>query len=260
MLTSTDGNMYVQVQRHVESLLRRACEDKHYSFEDNLALLRVTPEGETDWTVFQQIHAQGDGAFVAQPRVFAGETIADGSGGVLAAWTYVWPDPKIHTEARVSRIGPSGQRDFRLPMALWDKGLDSSFAANVVLGEGNSVYAINEQFLLRLDINSGEVNWVRHPPTGVVKLDHATVGGGVLVSNAGRLDYFDAQGDGGPIPWTTEVGNPEDIGLIQTDPFEKKPVEALQLRELQFRDGENIIAVEDSAPYGRGSLLYIKAK
>ena len=259
MLTSSDGNMYVQVETHVESLLIKACEERHYSFDDNLALLRVTPEGESDWKVFERTHAEGDGAFVAQPRVLAGETIPDGFGGVLAAWTYIWPDLKIHTEARVSRIGPSGQRDFTLPMPYWDKGLDSSFALNMLLGEGNFLYAINGDLLLRLDTKSGKLNWVRHPPTGQVKLHHSTAGGGVLVSNAGRLDYFDAQGDGAPIPWTIEVSNKEDIGLVQADPLEKKPVEALQLRQLQFRDGGNFIAVEDSAPYGRGTLVYVKA-
>jgi hypothetical protein len=44
---------------------------------------------------------------------------------------------------------------------------------------------------------------VRHLPTGEVKLDHATAGGGgLLVSNAGRFVYFDTQGNGVPIAWT----------------------------------------------------------
>jgi hypothetical protein len=104
------------------------------------------------------------------------------------------------------------------------------------------------------------VNWVRHPPSGEVKLDHATAGGGVLVSNAGRLAYFDAQGNGVPLAWTAQVSNPEDIGLVQTDPFEIKPVEPLQLREAQFCWAGNFIAVEDAAPYGRGTLVYFMAQ
>ena len=263
VFTSNDGNIYVQVETHVESLRVEACKNKQYLFDDSLALLSVTPESVTEWKTFQHIHADAEGGMVAQPRVFAGETIPDGYGGVLAAWTYVSPDTsggQIRSEARLSRIGPSGQRDFTLPMPYWIKGLNSPFDANMILGEGNFLYAINGPLLLRLDTESGEVNWVRHPPTGEVKLDHATAGGGLLVSNAGRFVYFDAQGNGVPIAWTAAVSNPEDIGLQQTDLFENKPVEPLQLREAQFGWMGNFIAVEDGIPYGRGALVYFIAQ
>jgi outer membrane protein assembly factor BamB len=263
VFTSNDSNIYVQVETHVESLLVEACKNKEYSFDDTLALLRVTPEGETDWRTFQHIHADGEGSMVAQPRVFAGESIPDGFGGVLAAWTFLSPDTsggQIRSEARLSRIGPSGQRDFTLPMPYWTKGLNSLFDANMILGEGNFLYAINGPQLLRLDTQAGEVNWVRHPPTGEVKLDHATVGGGLLVSNAGRLVYFDAQGNGVPIAWTVAVSNPENIGLVQTDLIEQTSIEPLQLRDVQFCWAGNFIAVEDGAPFGHGALLYFIAQ
>jgi outer membrane protein assembly factor BamB len=263
VFTSTDSNIYVQVETHVESLLVEACKNKRFSFDDTLALLRVTPEGETEWKTFQHIHADGDGSMVAQPRVFAGESIPDGFGGVLAAWTYLSPDNSggvIRSEARLSRIGPSGQRDFTLPMPYWTKGLNSLFDENMVLGDGNLLYAINGPQLLRFDTQAGETNWVRHPPTGEVKLDHSTAGGGVLVSNSGRLVYFDAQGNGVDIPWTVAVSNPEDIGLVQNDLFEHSTMEPLQLREARFCWAGNFIAVEDGAPYGRGALLYFIAQ
>jgi hypothetical protein len=63
-----------------------------------------------------------------------------------------------------------------------------------------------------------------------------------------------------PIAWTAVVSNPEDIGLQQTDPFENKPVEPLQLRDDQFCWMGNFIAVEDGIPYGRGALLYFIAQ
>jgi len=263
VFTSNDSNIYVQVETHVESLLVEACKNKKYSFDDTLAVLRVTPEGATDWKTFQHIHADGEGSMVAQPRAFAGESIPDGFGGVLAAWTFLSPDTsggQIRSEARLSRIGPSGQRDFTLPMPYWTKGLNSLFDANMILGEGNFLYAINGPQLLRLDTQAGEVNWVRHPPTGEVKLDHATGGGGLLVSNAGRLVYFDAQGNGVPIPWTVAVNNPEDIGLVQTDLIEQTSIEPLQLRDVQFCSAGNFIAVEDGAPFGHGALLYFIAQ
>jgi outer membrane protein assembly factor BamB len=263
VFTSNDSNIYVQVETHVESLLVEACKNKNYSFDDTLALLRVTPEGETDWRTFQHIHADGEGSMVAQPRAFAGESIPDGFGGVLAAWTFLSPDTsggQIRSEARLSRIGPSGQRDFTLPMPYWTKGLNSLFDTNMILGEGNFLYAINGPQLLRLDTQSGEVNWVRHPPTGEVKLDHATGGGGLLVSNAGRLVYFDAQGNGVPIAWTVAVSNPQDIGLVQSDLIEQTSIEPLQLRDVQFCWAGNFIAVEDGAPFGHGALLYFIAQ
>jgi outer membrane protein assembly factor BamB len=259
VFTSTDGNIYVQVETHVESLLVEACKNRRYSFDDTLALLQVTPEGETEWKTFQHIHADGDGSMVAQPRAFAGESIPDGFGGVLAAWTYVSPDNSggvIRSEARLSRIGPSGQRDFTLPMPYWTKGFNSLFDENMVLGDGNLLYAINGPQLLRFDTQAGETNWVRHPPTGEVKLDHSTAGGGVLVSNSGRLVYFDAKGNGVDIPWTVAVSNPEDIGLVQNDLFEHTTLEPLQLREVRFCWAGSFIAVEDGAPYGHGTLVY----
>jgi outer membrane protein assembly factor BamB len=263
VFTSNDSNIYIQVETHVESLLVEACKNKKYSFDDTLALLRVTPEGKTDWRTFQHIHADGEGSMVAQPRAFAGESIPDGFGGVLAAWTFLSPDTsggQMRSEARLSRIGPSGQRDFTLPMPYWTKGLNSLFDENMILGEGNFLYAINGPQLVRLNTQAGEVNWVRHPPTGEVKLGHATVGGGLLVSNAGRLVYFDAEGNGLPIPWTVAVSSPEDIGLAQTDLIEQTPMEPLQLRDVQFCWAGNFIAVEDGAPFGHGALLYFIAQ
>jgi hypothetical protein len=257
-MTSNDHNMYLQVETHVESILVEACKSKRYTFDDTLALLRVTPEGETDWKTFQHIHAEGDGDMVAQPRVFAGETIPDRFGGVLAAWTHISPDTsggKNRNEARLSRIGPSAQQDFTLPMQYWRGDLDSSFDENMVLGEGNFLYAINGPLLLRFDTQAGELNWVRHPPTGEVKLIFSMAGGGVLVSNAGRLDYFDAKGNGGPFPWTVAVSNPRDIGLVQADLFEHQPMDPLQLRDIQLYVAGEFVAVEDGAPYGLGRLL-----
>jgi hypothetical protein len=128
------------VETHVESLLVEGCKNKQYAFDDTIALLRVTPEGETDWKTFQHLHADNEGSMVAPPRVFAGESIPDGFGGVLAAWTYLSHDTsggQLRSEARLSRIGPSGQRDFTLSMLCWTKGINSLFDANMILGEVN---------------------------------------------------------------------------------------------------------------------------
>jgi outer membrane protein assembly factor BamB len=263
VFTSNDSNVYVQVETHVESVVLEGCTNKQYSFDDTLALLRVTPAGETEWKTLQHIHADGAGSMVAQPRMFAGETIPDGFGGALAAWTFVSPDTsggQIRSEARLSRVGPSGQQDFTLPMPYWSKGLNSLFAANMILGEGNFLYAINGPLLLRFDTQAGEVNWVRHPPTGEVKLDHSTVGGGLLISNAGRLVYFDPQGNGVGIPWTVAVSNPEDIGLVQRDLLEHTAMAPLQLREANFTWAGEFIGVEDGVPYGHGALVSFMAQ
>jgi hypothetical protein len=78
-----------------------------------------------------------------------------------------------------------------------------------------------------------------------------------LVWNAGRLVYFDAQGNGAAIPWTAAVSNPEDIGLVQKGLFEESALEPLPLKDVQLRwTGGNFIAVEDGAPLGHGAVLY----
>ena len=261
VFTSTDSNMYVQVETHIESTDLEACQSKQYAFDDTLSLLRVSPDGQTEWKTFQHIHADGAGAFHVQPRVFAGESIPDGFGGVLAAWTYldpkVTPGKPLHTEARLSVISPNGQRDYTLPMPFWTPGLSSFFDENMVLGEGNNaLIAVNGPQLVRFDHVAGEVSWVRHPPTGSVKIQHSTAGGGVLISNAGRLIYFDVHGNGVELPWTVAVSNPEDVGLVQSDPFDHTALAPIALRELNMTwRGGTFIAVEDGAPYGKGALL-----
>lgn len=264
VFTSSEGTIYVQIETQVESLLVENCKNKQFSFDDSLSLLSVTPEGEANWTVFQHIHAAGDGNFVVQPRAFAGETIPDGSGGVLAAWTYFSPDTRdghIHSQARVTRLDPSGQRDFELPMPYWTKGLDEFFDSNMVLGDGGNVlYATNGELLVRLDTEAAEASWVRKPPNGRIKLQFTTDGGGVLISNAGVFAYFDPEGKGSRVSWTVPVSNTNDIGLRQTDPFENISREPLQLRSADICWGGNFIAVEDGGTYGRGSLLYLIAQ
>ncbi len=236
------------------------CKDKQYIVDNSLALLRVTPTGETEWKTFQHIHSDATGSFVPQPRVFAGESIPDGFGGVLAAWTYAFPGAaggqKPYLEARLTRFSPSDQRDFSLPMPSWTEGLAGLFDQNMILGEGNALYATNGPILLRFDIQAGELSWARHPPTAGVKLQHSTSGGGLLVSNAGRLVYFDANGNGIDLPWTVPTTVLGDVGLAQSDLFDHSPAAPLLLRDAQLCWTGNFVAVEDGAPNGRGALVF----
>jgi outer membrane protein assembly factor BamB len=262
VFTSVDGNMYVQVEGHLESEDLVDCKFTQWSFDNSLSLLQVKPSGEADWKTFQHIHADGNGSFHVQPRVFVGESIPDGQDGVLAAWTYFFPGSKekngekSHFEARLSRIGPLGQFDYTLPMALWTPGINSLFDENMILAENNvALYATNKHFLLRFEIKPGEVKWVRNPPTGEVDLQFSTAGGGLMVTNAGQLTYFDAQGNGLALPCTVLVSNPKDIGLVQTDLLDHTSQPPLQLREIDFQGAGSFFGVEDGQPYGRGSLL-----
>jgi hypothetical protein len=262
--TNTDGNIYLQVQVHVESVEYEGCKAKQYSFDERLLLLRVTPEGEPEWKTFQHLHADGDGGFAVQDRLFAGETIPDGFGGVLAAWTFVdahtkAPEP-THTEARLSRIGSDDQRDFTLPMTFWTPGLSGLFNSNMVLGDNNILYATNGVLLVRFDTQTGLTDWVRHPPTGQIALDHATAGGGVLVFNAGHIAYFNAKGDGILFPWSVPTENPEDIGLAQFDVFDHTPEAPITLRKANYFPLSNYVGVEEGASSGRGRLLLFNAQ
>ena len=259
--TNADGNMYLQVEVHIEFSELQACKAKQYSFDEKLMLLRVSPLGEPEWKTFQHVHADGDGGFAVQDRMFAGETIPDGFGGVLAAWTYVDAHTKshepVHTEARVSRIGAEDQRDFTLPMPFWTPGLNSPFDRNMVLGEGNILYATNGILLVRFDTQTGLADWVRHPPTGTIRLDHATAGGGLLVTNAGELTYFTANGDGARIPWSQKTEDLDDIGIIQSDVFSHTLEAPLILRELKLFPSLGYLAVEEGATRGHGGLMFL---
>jgi hypothetical protein len=263
-LTNTDGNMYLQVEVHVESVDYEACKPKQYSFDERLLLLRVTPEGELEWKTFQHIHADRDGGFAVQDRLFAGETIPDGFGGVLAAWTYVDAHTKPHepmnSEARVSRISAEDQRDFVLPMPFWTPGLNSFFDANMVLGDNNILYATNGVVLVRLDTQTGLADWVRHPPTGQIALDHSTAGGGVLVFNAGHIVYFNAKGDGQVFPWSVATEDLSDIGLAQFDIFDHTREAPITLRRANYFPLQDYVGVEAGAPSGRGRLLLFNAQ
>ena len=201
VFTSVDGNMYVQVEGHLESEDLVDCKFTQWSFDNSLSLLQVKPSGEADWKTFQHIHADGNGSFHLQPRVFVGESIPDGQDGVLTAWTYFFPGSKekngekSHFEARLSRIGPLGQFDYTLPMALWTPGINSLFDENMILAENNvALYATNKHFLLRFEIKPGEVKWVRNPPTGEVDLQFSTPGGGLMVTNSKPAHVFRCPG------------------------------------------------------------------
>src|SRR5580704_816623 len=262
VFTNTDGNMYLQVETFVESVDLEACKSKQFSFDNSLALLRVSSDGEAEWKTFQHIHSDGYGDFVVQSRLFAGETIPDGLGGVLAAWTYSFPGTKEggkpYFEARLSRISDKDQTDFTLPMPTWTPGINSLFDENMVLGDGNSLFATNKKMLIRFDVQAGEVNWVRQPPTGEVDLQFAAGGGGVVVSNAGRVMHFDVPGNGQVFPSTLQVSNPNDIGVAQFDPFDHTPLPPLQLRSVQFYNAGKFLGVEDGAPNGRGTFALIQ--
>jgi hypothetical protein len=79
-------------------------------------------------------------------------------------------------------------------------------------------------------------------------------------SNAGRLVYFDPQGNCVEIPWTVALSNPDDIGLVQRDLLEHTAMEPLQLREANFSWAGDFIGVEDGVPYGHGALVYFTAQ
>jgi hypothetical protein len=258
--TNTDGNIYLQVEVHIESVDYEACKPEQYSFDERLLLLRVTPKGEPEWKTFQHIHADGTGGFTVQDRLFAGETIPDGFGGVLAAWTYVDAHAKsnepLHTEARISRISDSDQRDFTLPMPFWTPGLNSFFDVNMVLGDNNVLFATNGLVLVRFNTQTGLADWVRRPPTGHIALDHATAGGGVLIFNSGRIAYFNAKGEGLLFPWAAATENSENIGLAQFDIFDHTPEAPITLRNAYYYPLGGYLGVEEGAPKGRGTLLF----
>jgi PQQ-like domain len=258
--TNTDGNMYVQVEVHIESVDYKACKPEQYSFDERLMLLRVTPGGEPEWKTFQHIHADGTGGFAVQDRLFAGETIPDGTGGVLAAWTYVdahtKPHEPMHTEARISRISNEDQRDFTLPMPYWTPGLNSFFDENMVLGDNNILFATNGVVVVRFDTQTGLADWVRRPPTGNLALDHATAGGGVLVFNAGHIGFLNAKGDGLLFPWAAATDDPENIGVAQFDVFDHTPEAPITLRKAYYYRLGDYLGVEAGAPKGRGTLLF----
>jgi hypothetical protein len=260
VFTNTDGNMYLQVEKHVESEDIEACVTKQYSFDNVLYLLRVSPQGEADWRIFQEIHADGDGGFEVQSRLFAGETIPDGFGGVLAAWTHFFPGSKEGEkpkfEARLSQIGEGDQRDFALPMATWTAGANTFFDEAMVLGDNNVLFATNKQLLMRFNVQAGEVTWVRQAPTDEVRLQFASAGGGVVVSNAGQLWYFDPNGNGQAFPSTIAVSNPKDIGLLQSDLLHHSPMPPLKLREVQFHSAGTFLGAEDGGNDGRGAVLF----
>jgi hypothetical protein len=261
VFTSAEGNMYVQVEVHNESAGPTTCNPGHWSFDNSLSLLQVTPDGEAEWKMFQHFHADGAGGFHVQPRVFAGETIPDGLGGELAAWTYFYPGnkegAKAYFEGRLTRLGPSGQRDYSMPFPLWDAVPSELFNENMVLGEGDTLYATNKQVLIDFHIPAGELKWVRKPPTGEITLHWATRGGGVLVSNGGRLALFDAEGKGGEFKESTSTANGTGVGLQVLDPLDPTATQVLQLRDLQLSWSQNLLAVEDGAPHGRGRMIEI---
>jgi hypothetical protein len=258
-LTSVDGNIYLQVVTHNETA-NSACPSASYTFDNVLSLLQVTPEGSATWRIISQIHSDSAGEYKAQARLFAGETIPDGLGGVLAAWTYFSPGnlegEKPHSEPRVSRLGPSDQSDFTLPMPDWETNPAAIFDVNMVLGDDDILFATNGHYLVKFHIPTGQVKWIRQAPTGTVELQFAARGGGVLVSNAGQLVLFDADGNGARLPWSVDLpGNSADIGIAQVNEFDQTAEAPLALRDVQLYMDGNFLSVEDGPPAGQGRVM-----
>jgi outer membrane protein assembly factor BamB len=262
VFTNTDGSMYVQIEIHTESVKFEDCKHTEYSFDDTLKLLRASPDGDAEWTTIKDIHADGDGPFVVQSRVFAGESIPDGSGGVLAAWTFSYVDPKDSKkdfyEARLTRIASSGQHEFSLPMPYWTKGIISLFNQNMVLGDGNILYATNGTSLVRFDTDRGVAEWRRTAPTGEIRIHYSAAGGGILVSNMGVMTLFDAKGNGVGLPWTTVSTETAGFTLSQFDFADHKLTAPLKLRDFEVYAPPTYIAIEDGAPNGDGSLIFVQ--
>jgi len=265
-LTAVDGHIYLQVVTHNESEITPCPEEAgSYRFDNVLSLLEVTPEGSANWRVISQIHSDSRGGYVAQPRLFAGETIPDGLGGVLAAWTYALPGnregEKAHFEPRVSRMGASDQSDFTLPMPNWETNPTAMFDVNMVLGDDDILFATNGHYLVRFHIPTGEVKWVRQAPTGIVQIQFAASGGGVLVSNAGGLVHFNAEGSGMQLPWTIPLpAYPSDIGLVQVNEFDQTPEPPLALRDVQLYGLGDFLGVEDGKPAGQGRAIRFSSR
>jgi hypothetical protein len=263
-LTLENGSIYLQVVTHNETA-NSACPSASYNFDNALSLLQVTPEGSATWRVISQIHSDSAGEYKAQARLFAGETIPDGLGGVLAAWTYFSPGnqegEKPHSEPRVSRLGPSDQSDFTLPMPDWEANPAALFDVAMVLGENDILYATNGHFLVKFHIPTGQVKWIRQAPTGTVELQFAARGGGVLVSNAGQLVLFDADGNGGRLPWSVDLpGNSADVGLVQANEFDQTAEPPLALRDVQLYMDGNFLGVEDGPPADQGRVVMLTVR
>jgi hypothetical protein len=261
--TNTDGNIYLQIAIHNEQK-SASCPNESYSFENKLELLSVTPDGEATWRMFQEIHADAAGPFVVPPRVFAGESIPDGFGGVLAAWTYFFPGnregEKSHYEARLSRLGPDDQHDYVLPMPGWNSDPTSVFDENMILGENNVLFATDSHSVLSFDVAKGSFNWIRHLPGPKVALQYATASGGFVVSNIGRLGYIAGDGGGLLLPWTVEISDlAEGVGLVQTDLFDESPAAPLALRTVDILPPGRDLVVEEGESYGRGRVMLIFA-
>lgn len=270
IFSSADGNIYVQVEIHNEMGNAAHCGSDNYVFDNSLSMLRVTPRGEAAWKSFADVHSEGNSLYVAQPRVFAGESIPDGMGGELAAWTYFFPGgkdgQKPHYEARLTRIPSdfSDQLDYTLPMPGWEANPLKTFEENMVLGEQDTLYAVGPRSLISFDIAEGEVNWVRRPPTGEVEIQWSTAGGGILVANAGTLGLFDHAGNGVQLPWTPKpsgsFADARDIDLAQFNLFDRTPLPPLALRSVQVSWTGDWLGVEEGPPFGQGSIFQFVAR
>lgn len=134
--------------------------------------------------MIEQIHSDGAGNYHAQSRVFAGETIPDGFGGLLAAWTYSSPGNKEgenpHFAARLTRLDGDDQHDFTLPMPGWTADPASLFETAMVLGDDNVLIATDGHSVLSFDTTQGNLNWIKDAGGWKINIQFAMAGGAVL--------------------------------------------------------------------------------
>ncbi|MBI1749260.1 MAG: hypothetical protein HYR59_01210 [Acidobacteria bacterium] len=120
------------------------------------------------------------------------EVIPDGSGGLLASWTFGLLTGS--QETRITRWSPSGATEYTLPLNGW-----ANPAESLVLGENGTAFATDQSQVLSFDLATGAVRWSWQPAQGPVEMIMATAGNGLVAKNrdettgletAVRLDSF----------------------------------------------------------------------
>lgn len=170
-IVDVDGAVYVQYEQRTVSYPPTVV-------STSLKLLKIPVTGSSTTTTLLTL--------TTNVNLFPGRIIPDGQNGVIA--TYVVqpatgpPDPSPFRAARVS----SGVTNYTLPIAspVIDDAYSVPLSPEMVLGQGNLVFASYGTTLTAFDISSGAMAW-NHAAANAVTIVAADDVGGVVAKTPG---------------------------------------------------------------------------
>ena len=178
----------------------------NFNIVDTLSLYTVVPNGSVSTQTLNSMNVSAalpSGFCDGLMRGIPARAIPDGQNGLLALW--VRPLSVCALSAKtvtVTDLSATGSTSINLPLNSNSLNPDQA----MVLGENGTAFAADGSTIVSFAMNSGQVNWIVQPASGVSSMNAISGSGVTIADNAANLITIDAQGNTATgIPSVTSV-------------------------------------------------------